>query len=123
MAKPATTPFNQDEIRQIETMAGLGMSGQDIAHVMGISRSTLYKRLNDTGLSSDTIKAQRKKGVAKVRQTLYQMATSGKVPAATFFYLKTIGGLREKDRMELTGKDGGAIQNKLEVVITNLSKK
>lgn len=123
MAKPATTPFNPDEIRQIETMAGLGMSGQDIAHVMGISRSTLYKRLNDTGLSSDTIKAQRKKGVAKVRQTLYQMATSGKVPAATFFYLKTIGGLREKDRVELTGKDGGPVQNKLEVVITNLSKK
>jgi hypothetical protein len=123
MAKPTATPFTPDEVKQIEAMAGLGMSGQDIAHVMGIHRATLYKRLKDTGLSSDTIKAQRKKGVAKVRQTLYQMATSGKVPAATFFYLKTIGGLREKDRMELTGKDGGAIQNKLEVVITNLSKK
>ncbi len=123
MAKPTATPFTPDEVKQIEAMAGLGMSGQDIAHVMGIHRATLYKRLKDTGLSSDTIKAQRKKGIAKVRQTLYQMATSGKVPAATFFYLKTIGGLREKDRVELTGKDGGAIQNKLEVVITNLSKK
>ena len=123
MAKPTATPFTPDEVKQIEAMAGLGMSGQDIAHVMGIHRATLYKRLKDTGLSSDTIKAQRKKGIAKVRQTLYQMATSGKVPAAAFFYLKTIGGLREKDRVELTGKDGGAIQNKLEVVITNLSKK
>lgn len=123
MAKPTATPFTPDEVKQIEAMAGLGMSGQDIANVMGIHRATLYKRLKDTGLSSDTIKAQRKKGIAKVRQTLYQMATSGKVPAATFFYLKTIGGLREKDRVELTGKDGGAIQNKLEVVITNLSKK
>jgi len=123
MAKAVTTPFTPDEIRQIEAMAGLGMSGQDIAHVMGISRSTLYKRLKDSGLSSDTIKAQRKKGVAKVRQTLYQMATSGKVPAATFFYLKTIGGLREKDRIEHTGKDGKPIENKLEVVVTNLTKK
>lgn len=122
MARPKREPFTETELRQIETMAGLGLKAQDIAHVMGMTRQHLYARLKDEG-KSDTIKRGRKTGIAKVSQTLYQMATSGKVPAATFFYLKTIGGLREKDRVELTGKDGGAIQNKLEVVITNLSKK
>jgi hypothetical protein len=37
---------------------------------------------------------------AKVGQTLYQMATSGKHPAATIFWLKTRAGWREVQVVE-----------------------
>lgn len=117
MARPKREPFTERELSQIETMAGLGLKAQDIAHVLGMSRANLYARLKEDG-KLDAIKRGRKTGIAKVSQTLFQMATSGKVPAATFFYLKTIGGLRERDRVELTGKDGGAIETKGEIKLT-----
>ena len=40
------------------------------------------------------------------------MATSGTVPAATFFWLKSRAGWREVTRQEHTGSDGGPIQMK-----------
>lgn len=103
---PKPTPFTPKEIQQIETMAGIGLRVVDIAHIFGISVATLYKRLKDTGLSSEVIKRGRKRGISKVAETLYKMAVSGENPAATFFYLKTRGGWRETQRIEHTGKGG-----------------
>ena len=47
---------------------------------------------------------------AKVAEICFKTATSGTVPAATFFWLKTRAGWREINRQEHTGTDGRPIQ-------------
>jgi len=44
-----------------------------------------------------------------VVETLFRMAASGRVPAATFFWLKTQAGWRETDRVEHDHRHTGTV--------------
>jgi hypothetical protein len=62
--------------------------------MIGISVPTLekyYREELDTGLDIAN---------AKVAETLFEMATSGKVPSATYFWLKTRAKWRETDKSD-----------------------
>ena len=54
-----------------------------------------------------TFSASPRKANLTVARTLFEMATSGKHPAATFFWLKTRAGWREADRPEPVRQDVG----------------
>jgi len=87
-------------------MAGIGLTHDQIADVMGISDETLRKYY------SKELKISASVMTAQVANNLYSIATSkgqGSVSAA-IFWMKTRGGWREKDRIEVTGKDGEPIQ-------------
>lgn len=123
MPRPKRQPLSPDELRQLETLAGIGLPTHQIAAAMGMSAGTLKRRIKETPGGSDPIKKGRSIALSNVAKTAYQLAVSGKVPAMTMFYLKTRGGWREKDRVEHTGKDGGPIEGKLHWTVTNLTKK
>jgi len=78
----------------VKAMASYGVPQEDIGRVIGISHVTLRKYY-EVELSNAAIQAN-----AKVAETCYAMATSGQVPAATFFWLKTRAGWRETDRLD-----------------------
>jgi len=80
------------ELDQAETMAGLGLRDDQIAQVLGMAERTMTRH------ARDRLHRGRAKALAAVAQTCYRLATSGRCPAATFFYLKTQGRWQEVDR-------------------------
>ncbi|HZQ52678.1 MAG TPA: hypothetical protein VFB14_10805 [Bryobacteraceae bacterium] len=93
MARP--TFIATDEKRgQVKAMAALGTRQEDIAKLLGMTPKTLRKHFRSE-LDLGAIEAN-----AKVLESLFQMATSGKNTAATIFWVKTRCGAREQERRE-----------------------
>jgi hypothetical protein len=93
-----------EQRKTVRAMAAFGIPQMEIANVVGISDRTLRKVFRDE-LDKAATEAN-----AKVAEVCFRMATSGTVPAATFFWLKTRAGWREVSRHEHTGGDGGPVQ-------------
>jgi len=111
MAQKPHEPTEKDR-KQVSLMAGIGLKHDQIAKVIGVSDETLRKYYRE---ELDTGEARMN---AMVAQNLYSIATSkgtGSV-AAAIFWMKTRAGWREKDRLELTGADGGAVRIESSVV-------
>ena len=93
-----------EQRKTVRAMAAFGIPQMEIANVVGISDRTLRKVFREE-LDKAATEAN-----AKVAEVCFRMATSGEVPAATFFWLKTRAGWREVSRHEHTGGDGGPVQ-------------
>lgn len=91
-----------DQRRLVRALSGFGVPHDDIGRIVKCSPPTLRKRFRDE-LDLGTAEAN-----AKVAQTLYQQATTPGNVAATIFWLKARAGWREKQVLEVTGKDGSA---------------
>lgn len=94
MPRPRFTP-NAEQRRLVKSLSGYGVPQEQIARRIGIrSAKTLRKHFReelDRGiLDSNT----------NVAQTLYKMATSGKDPIATLFWLKSRAGWKERPSFE-----------------------
>ena len=81
----------------VRAMAAYGVPQEDIGKVVGVSHVTLRKYF-ERELETAALEAN-----AKVAETCYSMATSGNVPAATFFWLKTRAGWRETNNLDHSG--------------------
>jgi hypothetical protein len=89
--------------KQVETLAGYGLTVEQIGHVLACSHDTVKRHY------ADELERGQAVAVAKVAQTAFQMATSGAQPAMTMFWLKTRARWKEVQHMEVTGKDSGPI--------------
>ena len=93
--------------RTVEALAAYGVPEDEIARSVGehgIDPKTLrkhFRRELDIGAT---------KANSNVAQTAYQMATSGKCPAATIFWLKCRAGWKEINVLQHSGPHGGPIQ-------------
>jgi len=113
MPRKPHEPTDKDR-KQVSLMAGIGLTHNQIAKIVGISDETLRKYYDkELDVSAAMMNAQ-------VAQNLFSIATSkgaGAV-ASAIFWMKTRGGWREVERKEITGKDGAPIAintNKLDV--------
>ena len=99
---PGRKPFapTEDQRRMVRAMAGFGVPHDDIALIVKCSPPTLRKRFRHE-LDVATIEVN-----TRVAQTLYQQATTPGNIAATIFWLKARAGWREKQIVEVAGKDG-----------------
>ena len=104
MARKPHEPTDKDR-KQVTLMAGIGLTHDQIATIIGISDETLRKYYSkELEISAAMMNAQ-------VAQNLFSIATSkgpGAVPSA-IFWLKTRANWKEVDRKEITGQDGGPI--------------
>lgn len=83
-----TTEFNDKELKQLETAAGLGLNEKEISKLFFISRATLHRRMADFPKVQEAIERGRIRSKMNIRATAYSMAASGKNPAMTMFWLK-----------------------------------
>lgn len=97
--------------KQIETMSGLGMNLRQIAAVLGVTEITLKRRLSEDPDLFDTVEKGRAMAISVVARTAYQLATSGKVPAMTMFYLKCRAGWSEKPIEEIEAEARARAEN------------
>ena len=80
-------------------MSGLGVPHEGIAVLLDIDPKTLRKHFHPE-LERGSVEA-----TAKVAQSLFQMATSGKNVAAAIFWMKARAGWREKHEVRVTSGD------------------
>ncbi len=101
MARPSLEVNDRDR-KVVKTMAALGCRHEDIARVLDVTPKTLRKHFREE-LDRAAIEAN-----AKVLQSLFKMATSGKNTAASIFWAKTRCGMSERPapREALASEEG-----------------
>jgi hypothetical protein len=96
MSRPKFVPTDLHRTT-VRSLAAYGIQHEEIAHMIGLRSEKTLRRHFREELTRGAIEA-----TAQVSQTLFQMATSGKWPACTIFWMKTRGGWREKQSSEST---------------------
>lgn len=90
--------------REVSVMAALGLEPNEIALVLNIDEKILkryYKReLGVSGKISNLVVARK----------ALEMASSGRFPDMTKFWLKSRAKWKETSGLEITGKDGGPVE-------------
>src|SRR3954447_20201291 len=90
MARPRFKVTREHRMK-VRALAGYGMQHEEIARMVGIRSPKTLRKYFRAELAAGSAEAN-----ARVAQTLFQMATSGKQPAATMFWLKTRARWSEK---------------------------
>ena len=92
------------QAREVSVMSALGLEPQEIALVLNIDLKVLkqfYAReLGVSGKISNLVVARK----------ALEMASSGRFPDMTKFWLKSRAGWKETSGLELTGKNGGPVE-------------
>ena len=107
--KRKTKPRIEINLDVVEGLAAQGLSDTQIAQVLGISRSTLVKRKRESAQFTQAINRGKAKGIAKVTQKLFEKINQNDL-GAIIFYLHCQGGWSEKQKVELTCRDGAPVQ-------------
>lgn len=92
--------LTEDQVKQVEMLAGFGLTVYQISSVLGMHRATLYEIMKREPEVYEMLERGRAKAVATVSQTAFSLAKSGKTPVMTMFWLKTQARWRENHPIE-----------------------
>lgn len=106
--KARAVVLTDEQIVQVEALASV-LSSEQIADYLGIGRTTFYALMERDQEIAERYKKGRARAVDEVGRGLIEQAKNGNVTAA-IFYMKTQGGWREKQEVEVSGPGGGPIQ-------------
>lgn len=84
------------DLQAAEELASLGLTDQQIADSLGISRSTLSRRKADDDTFEAILRKGKAKAIVKVSSALMQEVENGSL-RAMIFYLKCRAGWREEE--------------------------
>jgi hypothetical protein len=96
------------DLSELEKLATLQCTEEEIAAYLGISARTLQRRLKVANFG-DIVERARAKGRVSVRRNLFRLANSGNI-AAAIFLSKNLLGYRDVVNTQHTGMAGGPIQ-------------
>jgi len=115
--------YEKINLKQVESLASLGLTDEEIALVLGISRSTLsyYKKKPEF---LDTLKKGKTKADVQIVRSLYEKAKSGDT-TSMIFWLKNRQSDKWKDRHASVGinTDGDVTINIISKVPRPIKKK
>lgn len=100
---------------QVKRLALIQCTVEEMASVLRCDKRTLERRF------AAIIKEGRESGRMSLKRKQFELAMGGNVAMLIWLGKQTLGQ-REPQRVELTGADGKPIENKLEVVVTRLTK-
>ena len=109
--------FSDEQIAQVEALAAF-FTVEQIADYFGIGRTTFFELMNRQPEISERYKKGRSKAIGRVAKTLVEQAAEGNMTAA-IFYLKTQGGWRETQSVDLSNSDGSLNPTVIELVAVN----
>lgn len=95
-----TKPKIELDIKKVEELASLGLTTEQIASHLGVSYSTLNRRIKELPEDEDPIRTGKAKGVAIVTNKLMELVKKGNL-GAIIFYLKCKGGWEEKNNINV----------------------
>ena len=111
-----TKPKIHIDLKQVESLAANGLTDEQIASALGISRTTLSNRKRENEQFVQAIKKGKAKGIALVTNKLMESIKGGNITGMIFF-LKTQAGWKETNVQEHTGADGNPIQHAVSIKI------
>ena len=88
------------DLQAAEELASLGLTDQQIADSLGISRSTLCRRKADDDTFEAALRKGKTKAIVNVSSALMQEVENGSL-RAIIFYLKCRAGWREEEIKEI----------------------
>ena len=92
--------LKDEDYLTIERLSRSGINIESIAANLGFSKATLDRRLSEDLKAKQALERGRTKAIEAVSNTAFEMATSGKHPSMTMFWLKSRAGWRDKDSNE-----------------------
>src|SRR5690348_13907128 len=92
MPRPKFQPTDEQR-RVVKSLAGYGLKQEQIASLLGLASTTTLRKYFRGELERGPVEAQ-----ANVRRTLFKLATSGRNPGATMYWLKTRARWSEKGK-------------------------
>ena len=78
-------PKNIPDIAEVERLAGLGLTQEQIAHNLGIGLSTLYKRKSEMKEFVEAIERGKANAINQVANRLFEKAMDGDNVAMIYF--------------------------------------
>lgn len=123
-----TRYFTPEEIERLGRMAGVGCNVEQMAAIIGVSKTTLERRMVDQpGVKEGILKGRAAAGDA-VMETAYQMAVSGKSAVMTIFWLKCREHWKDRTDINITADDKAdekldAVQKQLQGLLSGRTKK
>jgi len=94
MPRPRLTP-SAEQRQKVKSMAAMGIPQKRIAEMIGLRSEKTLRRHFRQELDAGETEAN-----YNVGKTLYSMATSGKDPLATIFWMKARAGWRDRPSFE-----------------------
>ena len=93
--KRTTKPRIPIDLVEVERLAGMGLTREQIALCLGISETTLYDRQRESEEFAQAIKKGEAVGIQQVANKLFSKATVDGDTTSLIFYLKTRAGWKE----------------------------
>lgn len=118
--RPVEFIADADVVRQVESMAGLGLTLEQIALVLGVCEHTLFNHRKKSEVLNAAYKKGRAQGAMEVTKGLRAQILKGNM-TAIIFYCKTQLGWREVDRHEITAADGAPLLPRVEHDFSGMS--
>ena len=104
-------------IKEVEEMAGRGLTVSQIASCLGISPSTFYLKQAEFSEFSETIKKGKAVGLSKVTNALFENATVEKDNVAIIYYLNN----RDKENWSNKNEFAATVEHKNVIDLTRVS--
>ena len=96
------------DLREVRRLSMVGLTKEQIAGALGMSRSTFFDHMSKNPEISDAFEQGKGYGIGRVADSLFAKAVKGDTTAQTFF-LKARAGW--KDKLELSGNSESPIQH------------
>jgi len=113
-----TKPKIHIDLKQVESLAANGLTDEQIASALGISRTTLANRKRENEQFVQAIKRGKAKGIALVTNKLMESIKAGNMTGMIFF-LKTQAGWKETNVQEVKMADEPISKVTIEVISAN----
>lgn len=95
-----TKPRKTINLAEVERLASLGLTREQIATSLGVSESTFYNRMRDEEAFAEAVKRGEALGISTVASKLMEQINEGNTTAMIFF-LKSRAGWREASEIKV----------------------
>jgi hypothetical protein len=102
---------------EVPTLAAI-LNAEQIADYFGVSRTTFFQILDRDEEVSVLYKKGRARAIGNAARNIITASNKGNV-SASIFYLKTQGGWKETQQLDLTSSDGSMSPPDIEWVVVN----
>lgn len=110
------------DYEKLYNLAKMGLSEEQIATSLGISRSTISRRKREDDTFATTLKSGKQEGITAVTNQLFNSATDPEKPntSAAIFFLKNRAGWRDRQEVDANLNANVAIDHDIDAALQSL---